>query len=233
MGFHKRNEKNDAWKKNRTDDKVDESSYDENKIIEIADDTESDHNYYINMNASEIENDYEDVNGNGNENENENENGNENESQDDNDYNRVDKKIIYDGLDTSLGKSDDEHKVNELETRSAKHGNTNYNNLINENLDEIKQKIFPELQKYLIKRFSLSNQTVATQTGNGFSLESLNNNLAAQSAVSKSEKLREEKGFEIIEKIPSFSAVKIIRFNETKLGLILSLVRSNIDVMNN
>ena len=200
--------KNYEKKKNHTDDDVDESANDENKIIQIFNDTESDCSYVCNdikyMDASEIENDNDYDNENDNENDDDNDNDNDydndnennydndNGSQDEREHNRVHKKMIRNRRNVSLEKNEDKNEVIELEKKYNKQRSLNHRNFTDENLEEIKQKIFPELQKYLIKKFSLSHQTVATQTSNDENIENLNYNFPTATTLSKFVKTQED-----------------------------------------
>ena len=117
-------------------------------------------------------------------------------------------------------KLEERNKTVKLENDNNKFKIERKENFIEENINKIKQKIFPELQDYLMKRNSqsLSNNTKSTQTGDENYSETVKDNFV------KSEFCK-QKVTEKADNIPSFSAVKIIRFDEKKLGLIFSKVR--------
>jgi hypothetical protein len=127
----------------------------------------------------------------------------------------------------------DENKKNEGYHKSSRLKNDNniyekknfhdIENCIKRQIIEIKKnQLFPELQEHLIRRYSYPHNTHATQTDaieNYFPMTERNtefaSNLGLNNAVS---------GADFQTSNPSFVAVKVIRFDKQKLGLIFSKV---------
>ena len=139
-------------------------------------------------------------------------------------------------------KNEEKNLFNNEEAESEDYLNKEKEKISN-NINKIKNKIFPELQEHLIKRFSYEKINSSSQTDNNHNFNDnntskkvLDNDILIlnerktdfRSFGSVFENNENEKINETFREINNrFVAMKIIRFDNDKLGLIFAKVRTN------